>query len=421
MPEARDRRLLHRFVVFTDIIGRMPTPILALIVAALAVSAAWMWLDATHDLALGCVAGTGLALFIAGDWAMLAWLPRTGRSFGPVGFPLLALAGARWMLNATAFVPATPLWTFALLIIGNLALTGNVLDSLWGEPFRLGVTRLQVVSPKWAGNLPLRVLHLSDLHMERITARERRLLELIDEMRPDLIVFTGDLLNLSYVHDARAQADCREVLSRLHAPLGVYAVAGSPSVDPPQVVTELLDGLDICRLHNEAKRVQMPSGDASPLALVGVTCTFDAHTDGLMLDRVMESISNDPPAPFTLLLYHSPDLMPQAVRAGVDLYLCGHTHGGQIRLPLIGALVTSSRFWKKYEMGRYLQGNTMMYVSRGIGMEGMGAPRARFLCPPEIELIELRGPENAPPPSRRLGSRLFSRWRSLPKRQSRNA
>jgi Icc-related predicted phosphoesterase len=156
------------------------------------------------------------------------------------------------------------------------------------------VTRLQVVSPKLAGNLPLRVLHLSDLHIERITARERKLLELVDEMRPDLIVFTGDLLNLSYVHDARAQADCREILSRLHAPLGVFAVSGSPSVDPPQVATELLDGLDICRLHNEAQRVRMSSGDAPALTLVGVTCTFDVHTDGQAFEQAMASIPIPP-------------------------------------------------------------------------------------------------------------------------------
>ena len=421
MPGIYNRRLLHRTLLFTDTIGRTPAPILLLVIVALAVSAAWTWFHATHELVLGYIAGLGLALFIAGDWAMLAWLPRTGRSFGPVGFPLLALAGARWMLNATAFVPATPLWTLALLTIGNLAMTGNVLDSLWGEPFRLGVTQLQVVSPKWAGNLPLRILHLSDLHMERITVRERRLLELIDDLRPDLIVFTGDLLNLSYVHDARAQADCREVLAKLRAPLGVFAVSGSPPVDPPELVTKLMDGLDIRRLHNKAQRVPMPSGDAPALTLVGITCTFDARTDGQTLDQVMATIPDSPPAPFTLLLYHSPDLMPQAVRAGVDLYLCGHTHGGQIRLPLVGALVTSSQFWKKYEMGRYVEKNTMMYVSRGIGMEGMGAPRARFLCPPEIELIEMRGPDTSPPPSRRLGGRLFSRWRSLPKRPARNA
>ena len=97
---------------------------------------------------------------------------------------------------------------------------------------------------------------------------------------------------------------------------------------------------------------------------------------------------------FTLLLYHSPDLMPQAACSGVDLFLAGHTHGGQIRFPLVGAVVTSSRYWKRYEMGLYAEGNTQLYVSRGIGMEGLGAPRARFFCPPEIALFELRGTEN---------------------------
>jgi predicted MPP superfamily phosphohydrolase len=91
----------------------------------------------------------------------------------------------------------------------------------------------------------------------------------------------------------------------------------------------------------------------------------------------------------TLLLYHSSDLMPEATDLGVDLYLCGHTHGGQVRLPLFGALITSSDFWKRYEMGRYKEGNTTLYVSRGLGMEGLGAPRARFLSPPEIVLWTL--------------------------------
>jgi predicted MPP superfamily phosphohydrolase len=124
---------------------------------------------------------------------------------------LLALAIARWALfTATAWISSTPelpYSTAALAVIGNLALTGNVLDSLWAEPFRLDVTRIEIESPRLAGHPPIRVLHLSDLHIERITARERRLLELVGELRPDLIVFTGDFLTLSIPDDARAQAD----------------------------------------------------------------------------------------------------------------------------------------------------------------------------------------------------------------------
>jgi predicted MPP superfamily phosphohydrolase len=397
MTEKPQVGLLHYFFVVGDKIARLPAPVLALSLTALSAGAARLWMAATHSLALGYGVGVGLAAFMISDWIMLAWLPRAGRSFGPVGLTLLALAIARWALfAATAWIPATPelpYSTAALAVIGNLALTGNVLDSLWAEPFRLDVTRIEIESPRLAGHPPIRVLHLSDLHVERITARERRLLELVEELRPDLIVFTGDFLNLSFLDDARAQSDCRELLSRLRAPLGVYAINGSPSVDRPQVVCKVLDGLDIRHLDNRVEPLKLLPEDEPTLVLVGVTCTNDAMRDGESLRQVMASVPNNPCTPFTLLLYHSPDLMPEAARAGVDLFLAGHTHGGQIRLPLIGAVVTSSIYWKRYEMGLYTQGHTWLYVSRGIGMEGLGAPRARFLCPPEIELFELRGTE----------------------------
>jgi predicted MPP superfamily phosphohydrolase len=90
-----------------------------------------------------------------------------------------------------------------------------------------------------------------------------------------------------------------------------------------------------------------------------------------------------------VLLYHAPDLMPEAADYGLDLYLCGHTHGGQVRLPIFGAILTSSQYGKKYEMGLYESGRTHMYVSRGVGLEGLSAPRIRFLAPPEITLVTL--------------------------------
>jgi len=105
-----------------------------------------------------------------------------------------------------------------------------------------------------------------------------------------------------------------------------------------------------------------------------------------------------------VLMYHSPDLMPVAARLGVALYVCGHTHGGQVRLPRYGALVTSSRYGKHYEMGHYHEGSTHLYVSRGVGFEGLGAPRVRFLCPPEVTLWHLTGSGDIakrPPPSLR--------------------
>ena len=126
---------------------------------------------------------------------------------------------------------------------------------------------------------------------------------------------------------------------------------------------------------------------------MGVDCDHDLETDGAVLKKLIELA----PANSTrILLYHSPELMPMAQQYPIDLYLCGHTHGGQVRLPGYGAILTSSALGKRYEMGRYTEQNTTLYVSRGIGLEGLSAPRMRLLCKPEITLVQLRGHHRSP-------------------------
>jgi hypothetical protein len=278
-----------------------------------------------------------------------------------------------------------PIAASTLLLVGHLALTGYALDSMWGAPFRLGVTRLTYRSPKLDHAPPIRILHLTDLHIERVTRREEKVLALIDELRPDLIVYTGDLLSFSYVDDPTAQAECRGLMSKLRAPLGVFAVMGTPLVDTDSALKNVLGGLDnVCLLEDNIVSLSEYPG----LNIIGLSCSHNVTIDGPRLEQLVGGL---PAGSYTLLLYHAPDLMPEAARCGIDLVLCGHTHGGQIRLPLFGALFTSSKYYKRYEMGEYREGGTTMYVSRGIGMEGKGVPRMRFLCEPEIELIELRG------------------------------
>jgi predicted MPP superfamily phosphohydrolase len=99
----------------------------------------------------------------------------------------------------------------------------------------------------------------------------------------------------------------------------------------------------------------------------------------------------DPSVP-SVLLHHTPDLAESEGVRSFDLVLCGHTHGGQVRLPLYGALITLSRFGKKYEMGLYeLASETHMYVNRGVGTEPVPGVRLRFLCRPEVAVFELDG------------------------------
>ena len=262
----------------------------------------------------------------------------------------------------------------------HLVITAVSVYATWIEPFRIQVSYEDLHSSKLDGSAALRLLHISDLHVEKITLREQRLLDRIARLDPDLVVLTGDYLNLSSVYDPESHEavrnHLREICERSRGP--VYAITGSPPVDLKGVVPQIFEGLPIKWLLDEVEPLQIGS---HRIYIAGLQCTRERSRDAPRLRRLLNEV---PANEFTLLLYHSPDLMPEAVELGVDLYLCGHTHGGQIRLPFVGALVTSSEFWKRYEMGRYEENGATLYVSRGLGMEGLGAPRARFLSPPEI-------------------------------------
>lgn len=370
---------LHVFLVVSDLLGRISPLALTPAWLALAGITCWPWgalrpAAAVVSLSSTLVDGVGLAL-----------LPRLERSFGPVTPPLLALT----VLRAGITFSAGLLWGSQLALIAvvglQLVLIGTALYATWIEPFRIQVTRQNLQSFKLDGTSPLRLLHISDLHVERITTRERQLLDLVDDLAPDLVVLTGDYLNISSVGDSRAQEDATELLDGHcnRSPGPIYAITGSPPVDREGLVPDLFEGTDVIWLTDDMTEVEI---NGHTLRLAGLRCTRQRAQDVPRLRHLLASADADP---FTLLLYHSPDLMPEAVELGVDLYLCGHTHGGQLRVPLFGALITSSAFWKRYEMGRYDEAGTTLYVSRGLGMEGFGAPRARFLSPPEIILWTL--------------------------------
>jgi len=348
------------------------------------------WSLTTGEVSDGLVAAAVLSLFFLSDALLLRGLPSRGVSYGPWQSQLFALAILR-TLAALLFglVPllTDPLWGFVGLIgvqfIGSLTLVyGTVI-----EPFNLKMSYLTVESDYFASDSqPIRILHISDLHVERLTRREEQVLSMIAEIKPDLILITGDYLNLSYVYDEQAHAHVRQLLAQISAPYGVYAVLGSPPVDARDVVPSLFDDLPIHLLVNESVVVKLD--DQRQIVLLGMDCSHHLPTDMNALAHLVSTSPNHMPS---VLLYHAPDLMPQAAEHGIDLYLCGHTHGGQIRLPIVGAILTSSQLGKRYQMGHYHEGQTHMYVSRGVGLEGLSAPRVRFMAPPEIMLVTLKG------------------------------
>lgn len=353
--------LLHGFEKIQDI----PSPLFALLLLALAF--AFSRLDWQFALVLWA--------FFLSDWLLLELLPRFNRSFGPAKPPVILLAAGR---SLAALLP----WPFnlALQIIGTLL----VVYGFWIEPQHIRVTRQKLVSPKLKAETKFSVLHLGDLHIERITQREKQLGQLIHALKPDLILFSGDFLNLSYLNDPTSQRDARAVLQEWRAPLGVFAVSGSPAVDLDGSVPALLKGLPIHWLNAEC--VKLPVG-GDTIQIAGLTCSHKPFVDYPILKQILPV----QPQEFTVVLYHSPDLAPHAAELGVDLQLSGHTHGGQVRIPGFGALFTGSLYGRRFQSGRYAIRDLVLYITRGIGLEGAGAPRVRFLCPPEVILWEITG------------------------------
>lgn len=324
------------------------------------------------------------------DAVLLEGLPVLGWSFAPSFFPPFYLfsVGRTFTLALGLFVVVLdrrPVWRRRAargFASAQWILLGMAFYGMYLEPFWLTTSTIAVRSPDFLGGRPLRILQISDLHVERTTRREREILMQVNALQPDLIVLTGDYMNIDYVLDPQTFRDTRRFLEQLHAPLGVFAILGTPAVDAPHLMPELFAGLEIRLLNDEIAMLSLPGGD---LAMVGVR--FEGRERDAV--KMYNLVGKQPPDAFCLLLYHTPDLAYDAAEAGVDLYLAGHTHGGQVRLPFYGALVTFSTYGKEFEMGAYRRGGMTLYVSRGLGMEGLNMPRIRFLAPPELVIVEL--------------------------------
>jgi hypothetical protein len=350
-------------------------------------------------------------LFCLADWTLLWALPRLRLSFSPEIMPPLIfstfvrllvfwgwLGAVLWVRWRGAGFPAchggrrwgTKVRTrpvAILFLVTNLAFTAVQVDAYVVEPLLVETTELSLAFDDLdPAAPPVRVVHLTDIHIERSGFREALVIQKVNALQPDVIVLTGDYLNLSNLSDPTSADHFRQFAAQLQAPYGIYAVRGS--VEPsPEFMARLVEGTDVVWLEQEALTVNVRG---QSVTLVGLPLSPWQKLDAARLAQATDDLPADA---FTLLLYHTPDLVLEAAERGVDLYLGGHTHGGQLRLPFYGPIVTSSRFGRRYAAGLFEEGGTTMVVSRGLGFEGGGMPRARFLCRPEIVSIELKGVE----------------------------
>jgi predicted MPP superfamily phosphohydrolase len=253
-----------------------------------------------------------------------------------------------------------------VLILAVLTALAAAVDGLFIEPFRIEVTHSAVGAQVAA---PLKIAHLSDLHTTGFGRRERKLLELLDEEKPDVIIITGDTLGRGDHYEP-----VRFLLSKLHAPLGVWFVLGNWENERP-VSNEhaFYAGAGIHLLVNEGAAIR------PDIWLAGLDDPASSEPN------FNTAVANAPPGAYVIAALHAPGYF-DTIAGRAPLVLAGHAHGGQVRLPPIPV------FWLPKECGRYLEGwyeerGSLMYVSRGIGTSILPI---RFLCRPELAIITLQ-------------------------------
>lgn len=251
-----------------------------------------------------------------------------------------------------------------------------VSSALWRSRERFAVTNERI----WLDTLPdafsgLRVAQISDVHhglylpQEWLAEAVRR----VNRLNPDVVALTGD-----YVTYSRANIEpAAEILSHLRARYGVFAVLGNHDyrVDAG-AITQALRRRRIEVLRNQ--HVALGFGGAS-LYVAGV----DDYGYGADVRQAVRGIPRDAA---TVLLAHNPRIISLASRHGVSLVLSGHTHGGQVNVPLLGTVYGRSPERLRYKIGWDRLGTTQIYVSRGIGTIVLPW---RLRCPAEISHLEL--------------------------------
>lgn len=297
------------------------------------------------------------------------------------------------MSGGSASARRWPRWfTARRVLLATLAVA--TLAGVWAffiEPNRLVVRHESITPPRWPAALDgTRIVVLTDLHVGAPHIGVDKLTRVVDETNaadPDLVLILGDLVIQGVVGGDFVEPEViAEELSRLSAKHGVFAVLGNHDWwHNGSQIRAALEAADIVVLEDHSTSVQI--GEAQ-LYLAGVS---DLMTRDANIGRALEKV---PAEATTLLITHNPDIFPD-VPEHVELSLAGHTHGGQVCLPVVGAPVVPSRFGQRYVRGHIVEEGRHLYVGVGVGTSILPV---RFGVPPAIDVLTLRSPESNPGP-----------------------
>ena len=274
-----------------------------------------------------------------------------------------------------------------ILIVSVVLLVGLSVWTIWGNT-ALEINEYTIMSDKLPeAFLGFRIAQVSDLHNAEFGEGNKKLIELLSQTDPGIIVITGDLMDSRHTDIEIALNFVRQAIKI--AP--VYYVTGNHEARVREY-TELKTGLaDAGVIVLENQQVQI-TREGESITLIGIDDP-SFQEDYLFGDAASVSASalselQNESDSYTILLAHRPELFDTYVDAGVNLVFSGHAHGGQFRLPFIGGLVAPNQgFFPEYDAGLFFEGVTTMIVSRGVGNSIIPF---RINNPPEIVVVELK-------------------------------
>ena len=278
-----------------------------------------------------------------------------------------------------------PLWRRRLRVAVALFLLAVLLCEIWGfliEPNRLVVNQHTIQINNWPNGLKgLRIAVIGDIHAGAPFIDDlklRLLVEHTNQQQPDLVVLLGDFMSQDTWHGHRVAPEIiANHLKYLQAPLGVYAVLGNH---------DWSDNGDHVRRSLEQAGIRVLENDVSEVKRGGTSFWLAGLADvWTRPQQVPETLEKVPSGSLVIALTHNPDVFQQLPKT-VPLLLAAHTHGGQVKFPLIGTPVVPSRFGQRYSAGHVFENDHHLFVTTGIGTSILPV---RFRVPPEIVILTI--------------------------------
>ena len=241
------------------------------------------------------------------------------------------------------------------------------------------------------------IVQISDLHSKLFGENNKKLIQKIKSLNPDIVVVTGDLID-GENNNYNVALDFMKEISKLYR---VYYIIGNHEQkslikkykDEYKDYFNKLHKIDFVNLDNN--KVEIVKGDSN-INLYGLTVPYSCYkylfdnqeTTSIDIDFLEEKLGKVDREQFNILLAHTPFYFDEYEKWGADLTLCGHVHGGIVRLPIVGGLLSPDRkFFPKYDLGEYIKNKSTMIVSKGLGGSKV---LIRVNCKPEIVNIKLK-------------------------------